>query len=563
MGVFINHPMHQAIRHALRHPRAIAHSAGVLASIAVLAASGVLMFQAHTGQVAKRHQAAIEVTKKIGAEALQLLSAANASVSPDCSPESLLALNRLQVDSTRMTDVGVLDEQGRLMCTTHSGVFPAALEVPKPDHTLSTSHAEASVSHHVPLALFDGKNRSGVITLGRFNAVVHPKAVREILDSGVDALWARDDRGGFRLATGLSDVNVARKLQDTLDGLVAKTTPVLDLAPEETLGHLIPGEMAWHAITPTSSGKYLVQSITPLPLLSGAPVATGAAFLLALCAGLFTSVATRRAIRASTGRERRLRKLLTPENMICVYQPIVSLSSGLPVGFEVLTRLRDGADVIYPDQFIPDVVRFGLTWQMDRAVIERACLDLIHHDIPVYGTRIAFNLFPENIRSAKIKSLFDQHAESLKRRGALIDLEIIEHDYRDAMTTDLAELRAAGFLISVDDFGTGYSNLGSVRKVNPDYIKIDRSFVRDIEEEGAPTCLVPEIVHIARAVRARVVAEGVEHEHQAAALQRMGVEYAQGYLFAKPMSAKDLAAYLRSDISNVVPIKPHLRVITA
>lgn len=548
---------------ALRHPRAIAHSAGVLASIAVLAASGVLMFQAHTDRVAERHHAAIEVTKKIGAEALQLLSAANAAVNPDCSPESLLELNRLQVETTRLTDVGVLDEKGRLMCTTHSGVFPSALEVPKPDHVLSATHAGASVTHHVPLALYEGRSRSGVITLGRFNAVVHPQAVREILDSGVDALWARDEQGGFHLATGLSDVDAATKLQDSLDGLITNAEQSPTLTPEKTLGQVVPGSLAWHAVTPSPSGKYLVQSITPLPLLSGAPFASGAAFLLALCTGFLASAATRRAIRASTGRERRLRKLLTPENMICVYQPIVSLSSGLPVGFEVLTRLRDGADVIYPDQFIPDVVRFGLTWQMDRAVIERACLDLIHHDIPVYGTRIAFNLFPENIRATKIKSLFEQHARALKGRGALIDLEIIEQDYCDAMTADLAELRAAGFLISVDDFGTGYSNLGSVRKVNPDYIKIDRSFVQDIEEEGAPTCLVPEIVHIARAVRARVVAEGVEHEHQAAALQRMGVEYAQGYLFAKPMSAKDLGAYLSSDGSNVVPIKPRLRVITA
>ena len=113
----------------------------------------------------------------------------------------------------------------------------------------------------------------------------------------------------------------------------------------------------------------------------------------------------------------------------------------------------------------------------------------------------------------------------------------------------------AGYLISVDDFGTGYSNLGSVSRTSPDFLKIDKSFVFEMEDTSVRSSLIPEIVAIAKAVNAEVIAEGVENEAQANKLHEMGARFGQGYLFARPMPIKDFVAYY---LASQTPAAPHL-----
>ena len=109
---------------------------------------------------------------------------------------------------------------------------------------------------------------------------------------------------------------------------------------------------------------------------------------------------------------------------------------------------------------------------------------------------------------------------------------------------DVARLREERYLISVDDFGTGYSNLGTVKRLSPDFLKIDRSFVFDMEDDSLRSTLIPEIVAIANAVNADVIAEGVETEKQASRLKRMGVRYGQGYWFGRPVPLADFLQML-------------------
>jgi len=113
-----------------------------------------------------------------------------------------------------------------------------------------------------------------------------------------------------------------------------------------------------------------------------------------------------------------------------------------------------------------------------------------------------------------------------------------------AVTEKLELLRAAGIQLSLDDFGTGYSAMAYLKKFNIDYLKIDRSFVRDLETDPGDRAIAEAIVVMAHRLGLKVIAEGVETEGQRALLMAVGCEYVQGYLYAKPMPVEAFLAYV-------------------
>jgi len=115
----------------------------------------------------------------------------------------------------------------------------------------------------------------------------------------------------------------------------------------------------------------------------------------------------------------------------------------------------------------------------------------------------------------------------------------------DRARAELQELHEQGVRIAIDDFGTGFSSLGQLRRFPIDVIKVDRSFVSALAEGGKSEGIVGAIVDLARNLGVELVAEGVETEAQAAMLRRLGVQQAQGYLFARPMPLQDCSAALR------------------
>jgi EAL domain-containing protein (putative c-di-GMP-specific phosphodiesterase class I) len=125
----------------------------------------------------------------------------------------------------------------------------------------------------------------------------------------------------------------------------------------------------------------------------------------------------------------------------------------------------------------------------------------------------------------------------------------------DRAVQRLAALRAVGFAIALDDFGTGYSSLSYLRHLPFDKVKIDRSFVLDIDRDPAATRLLESIVQLCKVLGMRTVAEGVETAEQLAALTAMGVDEFQGYHFARPMPVEDWLAMLR-DSGGGLPMLP-------
>ena len=252
--------------------------------------------------------------------------------------------------------------------------------------------------------------------------------------------------------------------------------------------------------------------------------------------------------------EHYVRLLIRSNNLVCLYQPIVDLKTGSPVGCEVLVRFKVSQTTVLPSDALGFMFEQGLSWRLDQAVIRRAWRELNDH---IYKAatpikllnplKLAINLFPNNIRYNLLTPLFNELKKKTPGydRFWRVNLEIVEKQYTHNLVEQIARLRKDGFLFSVDDFGTGFSNIHRIRTVKPDFLKIDGAFISDLSLTDRGSSFVPEIIGIADAIEAMTVAEGVETKEQHMCLQELGVKFGQGYLYAKPMAITAFVEYLR------------------
>ncbi|HET6789634.1 MAG TPA: EAL domain-containing protein, partial [Aquabacterium sp.] len=143
--------------------------------------------------------------------------------------------------------------------------------------------------------------------------------------------------------------------------------------------------------------------------------------------------------------------------------------------------------------------------------------------------------------------------------ASLLELELTESlmiSNPDAVQEQTRQLKALGVTLAIDDFGTGYSSLSYLKRFAVDKLKIDQSFVRDLDSDGDDAAIVRAIIQVAGSLGMKTIAEGVERDEIAQTLQRLGCEEAQGYLYARPMPAPELEAWLRAQSSS--PRKPPL-----
>ena len=241
--------------------------------------------------------------------------------------------------------------------------------------------------------------------------------------------------------------------------------------------------------------------------------------------------------------KRDLMAALGRDQLYLVYQPIVRLSDGRTVGAEALLRWDHHIyGNVPPNDFIPLAEQTGVIIPIGAWAIEQACLSAVGWaDDSMFVT---VNVSGVQLREA---SFVDGVLRSLEISGMAADrlvLEITEStliDDSEIATTQLRELRSYGIRTALDDFGTGYSSLAYVQRLPLDIIKIDKEFVQSVDE-GRSQALANTIVNMARNLGLRTVAEGIETESQAMELARLGCEFAQGYLFFKPLSAVAMTA---------------------
>ena len=239
--------------------------------------------------------------------------------------------------------------------------------------------------------------------------------------------------------------------------------------------------------------------------------------------------------------EAELRDALRRSDQLSVaFQPLLDLRTGAVTGAEALVRwIHPELGQVSPAQFIPVAEGSGLIEPLGEFVLRTACA----MGARFHGMRVAVNISPVQLRNPRFaERLFDLLLETGMRPTDL-EIEITEGillDDEDVVAGSLRTFRGAGIRIALDDFGTGYSSLNYLKRYPVDCIKIDRSFVSQLEDGSVSVAIVQAMVTLAHALGIEVTAEGVETDQQRSILHRLGCNTLQGYLLSPPVPQPEI-----------------------
>jgi EAL domain-containing protein (putative c-di-GMP-specific phosphodiesterase class I) len=244
-----------------------------------------------------------------------------------------------------------------------------------------------------------------------------------------------------------------------------------------------------------------------------------------------------------------LRRALDRDELILYYQPKIDLASNNVVGAEALLRWNHpDLGLVAPNRFISVAEESGLIVPIGEWVLLEACRQAMvwNRDGP-FPMSIAVNLSAVQFKRGDIEKSILHALKSSGLDPSLLELELTESILIQNVENVLAtvkRLKLLGVKISIDDFGTGYSSLSYLKRFDIDKLKIDQSFVRDLATDPDDAAIVRAIIQMARSLNLRTIAEGVETVQMLEQLRSFQCDEAQGYHFARPMTARDMALYL-------------------
>ena len=508
-------------------PKAFTYGAGILIALALMVATIAATVWLDQNRVAQRHGNTLHVFEAMTSESIWLLDHLVQHEELDCSNEDLMHLNTHLLQTRYIREIGLMDDERRLICSTALG---SVSEPIKGDYPVHISRSGLELLNNVPLTMADMKLAGVIIQRPPFNVVLSPYATADMYTSA-GAVWLRTADGPVLLSAtaGADDIPLMHERVGLLDssefelqGLgyeLVTMTPGLDLILQ----------------TQRSLGTIVQQNGILLPALLASSL-----LIAVLAVGTITPYVAK-----LSELQNRIAYLCDEAHLTLVYQPIFDLITRRPIGCEVLARLKEDSQCWMPDKMIPAILKAGLERQFDHAVTRKAIRELAAH-LPAWDGKfsIALNYFPNSVGPARLTPVLADALKAAGRRDLEICIEITEHSLSSELINEVRSLKAEGFFIAVDDFGTGYSNLRSVTRLSPDLLKIDRSFVYELEDATIRSNLIPEIVNIARAVDAQTVAEGIENMEQAELLAAAGVRYGQGYALARPMKMAQFIAFI-------------------
>jgi diguanylate cyclase (GGDEF)-like protein/PAS domain S-box-containing protein len=237
-----------------------------------------------------------------------------------------------------------------------------------------------------------------------------------------------------------------------------------------------------------------------------------------------------------------LRRVLDRDELHLVYQPVMSVVSGRPVGCEALLRWdHPELGMVPPAEFVPLAERSGLIVPIGAWVARRALEQLVEWDdgagraTPLW---VAINLSARQLGAPDLVGLVTEALEATGVEPGRLHLEVTESALIDDLATSvdrLGELKRLGVRIDVDDFGTGYSSLSYLKRLPLDTLKIDGSFVGGLGTDPHDTSIVRAIISLGHALDLELIAEGVEEAAQLAELDRLGCDMAQGFHWSRPL----------------------------
>ena len=251
--------------------------------------------------------------------------------------------------------------------------------------------------------------------------------------------------------------------------------------------------------------------------------------------------------------ENGLRQALEKGELLLMYQPKVDLRTNQVVGLEALVRWLTNAGVLTgPDKFIPIAEETGLIVPIGRFVIREACEQWVRwHDAGLNPPPVAVNISPRQFSDLSLISDILEIIKMTRMDPSMLNVEITESATMDdpEMTMEiLAEMRAINLHLYIDDFGIGHSNLGQLRRLPIDAVKIDKSFINYVLTNNDDAEIVTAIINLAHALKIRVVSEGIETKAQLEFLRELGCDEIQGYLVSKPISHSQVETFFNKTI---------------
>lgn len=247
--------------------------------------------------------------------------------------------------------------------------------------------------------------------------------------------------------------------------------------------------------------------------------------------------------------ENHLRHALERDEFRVYYQPRIDTASGHIIGAEALIRWEcPEKGLISPDSFIPIAEETGLIVSIGQWVLQEACRqNSAWQRAGLPPISVSVNLSPIQFRHAGLVKSVAAALQQANLSPAFLELELTEsfvmHD-AEQINGAMKSLKSLGVDISVDDFGTGYSNLSYLKRFPVDRLKVDKSFVRDIDTDPDDAAIVRAIITLGHSLNLKVVAEGVETQAHLAFLQQHGCDELQGYFFSRPVPASEMGALL-------------------
>ncbi len=254
-----------------------------------------------------------------------------------------------------------------------------------------------------------------------------------------------------------------------------------------------------------------------------------------------------------------LRKALAQQEFKVSYQPIIDLDQNRLVGFEALARwYHPTKGWISPSEFIPIAEEIGIIQRLSQWILRQACQQLVTwqrqfpHRCPL---KMSVNLSAQELRDA---NLVNEIGKVLAETG--LDPQYLTIEITESMLIEdinqtillLTQLKENQIQISIDDFGTGYSSLSYLHRLPADNLKIDRSFVGQMEQDNRNFQVVSTIITLSNQLGLAVIAEGVETHQQLQWLKSLGCEFGQGYLFSRPLMPNDVEIQVLSEVSCLI-----------
>ncbi len=256
--------------------------------------------------------------------------------------------------------------------------------------------------------------------------------------------------------------------------------------------------------------------------------------------------------------ENGLRHALENKELSLNYQPKVDFKTNALIGAEALLRWNNPSlGFVSPDEFIPIAEETGLIIPIGEWVLHQACQQTRQWlDEGLNPGKIAVNLSARQFHSIGLFETIISILDETRLPAEHLELELTESTFVEQVNeaiTILQKISGLGISCAIDDFGTGYSSLSYLKKFPVKTLKIDKSFVMDLPDDGDDIAITRAIISLAKSLDLKIVAEGIENKSQYTFLNALNCDYAQGYLFSKPLNAQDFKTILQA---GKVPLSP-------